>query len=432
MTKECRFAARFGLAVGIWTLAFTAGIVLQGCDGGSLTGPTSTTTTRTPPTAAATPVPAPIPTPAAVANPTPAGFDLACLADSTLTVKYTGQASRATIETFYTSFDNQTLEFGKQSHTVNSGDTVTRAFGKACIQGDADQPGVKLIGACFFDKAGAPFNPSRNPEKVTECRTVPCVEEWRESEPEITYGEWGACQRGETACGQTRLVTISIYETNSCTRVRRLKSTREVIDERPCECPCVETEQPRETPGAFSWVPEILQGKCEVEQFPIVIDTLATPQLDCHQNGTQKITLDWLCKADTERIRNLCRNVACPTPPPDCANTAAFYKTGANDGLFNLDNSSDASELAWVNAHVGLGPWEKFDSEGEKDDECTGADVSAKVVIVKAGSEQSATWEYRTYLNVTQGQQLCSYEPPGSSDGKDISHLSYFRCADND
>jgi hypothetical protein len=201
-----------------------------------------------------------------------------------------------------------------------------------------------------------------------------------------------------------------------------LKSTREVIDERPCECACRETEEPRETPGTFSWASEILQGQCEVEALPIGIAT-TTPALNCHQVGTQKIAIDWLCRADTERIRTLCRNVACPTPEVTCANTAAFYKAGANGGLFNLANSGDAAELAWVNSYVGLGPWEKFDSGGDEDNECTTADVSAKVVIVKAGSQQSATWSYRTYLNVTAGQQLCSY-----NSNKDISHISYFRC----
>lgn len=363
MTREGRFATRFGLAIGIWALAFAAGIVIQGCDsGGTITGPTTTTTSA--PAAAA---PSPTATPALIDPATPSAFELACLADSTLTVKYIGQASRVTIETFYTSFDNQDLAFGKQSHTINAGDTATRAFGQGCIQGDADQPGVKLIGGCFFDKDSKPFIPSRNPEKVAACRTTPCVE----------------------------------------------------------------TEEPNETPGAYSWAPEVIQGQCQSEQFPLGINTF-TPTLGCHQIGTQKIAIDWICKADDEKIRNLCRNVACPTPPPTCESTTAFFKGNANGGLFNLANSGDASELAWVNANVGLGPWEKFDDEGEKDDDCTGADTAAKIAIVKAGSSNSIEFSYKAYLNVTQGQQLCSYDPPGSVKAKDISHVTYFRCGDDD
>jgi hypothetical protein len=264
---------------------------------------------------------------------------------------------------------------------------------------------------------------------VAECRTVPCVEEWREieNEPDITYGEWGSCSPGEVSpstveslCSKKRTVTIVYTEQSSCSKATRKGRTVVREESEPCACPCVETQEPRETPGSYSWAPAILQGQCQQERFPQV-DTF-TPALNCHQLGTQNLTLDWLCKADEQKSIDLCRNVSCPTPPPTCDNTAAYYKNGANGGLFNLQNSGSAAELAWVNSYVGLGPWEKFDDEGDKDDDCTGADVSAKVVIVKAGSSQSTTWSYKTYLNVTQGQQLCTYG------GKDISHVAYFRC----
>lgn len=149
-------------------MTVVAACALAACNSGTVTGPdpVETVAQAPEPVAAATPAPQPVAQPE---NPSPS-FGLSCKSGSTLNVKYNGPASRATIETFYTSFDNQDLVFGKQSHTVNAGDSVTRTFG-ACQQADADQPGVKLIGGCFFDKRGEPFNPTRSPEKVAECRT---------------------------------------------------------------------------------------------------------------------------------------------------------------------------------------------------------------------------------------------------------------------
>lgn len=432
--KADRWRMGIGLALGL----LLAGAVLSkvGCDGTTATGSSPVAKPNAKPTASPSPAAGgTVGTPTAVLPDEPnKAFELSCLDSSTISVKYTGGASRAAIDTWYTSLDDQDTAFAKQSHQVNSGDTVTRSFGVSCIQGDADQPGVKLIGGCFFDKDGKPFIPSRNPEKVTACRTKPCdpasKESWIE-DAEYSDGQWGSCSPDNQPPNYASAATQQCFKKktrtwtsiNVCTKEKRYRTVW-VYDE--CECQCVETQEPRETPGTFSWAPEILQGKCEVEAFPIGIAT--TPQLNCRQIGTQKIAVDWLCKADTEKIRDLCRNVACPTPSPTCENTSASYKSGANGGLFNLANSGDAAELAWVNTYVGLGPWEKFDDEGEKDDDCTSADVSAKVVIVKAGSSQSIAYSYRTYLNVTAGQQLCSYDPPGNDKAKDISHVTYFRC----
>lgn len=82
-----------------------------------------------------------------------------------------------------------------------------------------------------------------------------------------------------------------------------------------CRTPtCVEPREHREIPGEYSWNSTILEGKCEVETLPIGVDTW-TPN-NCHQVGTQDITVDLICSNDTKSVRSLCRNIACPTPPP--------------------------------------------------------------------------------------------------------------------
>jgi hypothetical protein len=359
---------------------------------------------------------------------------LTCSAGSHLSVKYNGPASHAEVETWWTTFDNQNPNPrpGLEKQVVKIGDSVPRTFA-ACQQGDAAQPGVKEIGGCFFDKDQKPFTPSRNPEKVTECRTTPCNPEARESwieDEEYKDGEWSTCSPDNqpptsVATSQQcfKKKTRTWTSVNVCTKQTRTRTDWVYAE---CECPCVEPKEVREIPSTVYWNTAILEGKCNPEVLPLVgIDEATiTPSLNCHTTGQQRINLDYQCSADSFRTRDLCKNVACPTPPPTCDNTPASYKGNANGGLFNLQNSGDAAELAWVNANVLVGPWEKFASEGEKDDDCFTSDHAAKVVIVKAGSEQSATWSYRTYLNVTAGQQLCSY----SVAHKDVSHATYFRC----
>jgi hypothetical protein len=227
-------------------LAFTTAAILAGvfigCTSDGPTSPTPTTQAPPPPVAAA-PAPAPAPTPGLV-DPTAApGFELACLGGSTLTVKNTGGVVAA-IETFYTSFDNQDLAFGLQKHTVQNGDTVTRTFPDVCIQGDADAPGSKLIGGCFYDIKGNPFVPSRSPEKVKECRDR-CVEKWVEAEP--TYSEWedvieetDLSESTQTPkCYKSQRRKVTVYEQNSCTQATR--TIREDWEYRKVEiqCPCV-------------------------------------------------------------------------------------------------------------------------------------------------------------------------------------------------
>jgi hypothetical protein len=96
-----------------------------------------------------------------------------------------------------------------------------------------------------------------------------------------------------------------------------------------------------------------------------------------------------------------------------CANTPA---TSSASQPFGLPNSNPVTETSWVNSNVSPGPYafdHKNDSGGPQ---CLPADSSAKVVLLKAGQN------YWYFLNVSAGQQLCS-------SGQNISHLSYFNCA---
>jgi hypothetical protein len=103
------------------------------------------------------------------------------------------------------------------------------------------------------------------------------------------------------------------------------------------------------------------------------------------------------------------------TPVPTCENTPATSSAGQN---FVLGNSSSSTETSWVNNNVDPGPYEFWDKDDDFDSHCTTAWFSAKVVLLKAGTQ------YRYFLNVTSGQQLCS------TNNHDISHISKFRCDD--
>lgn len=417
------------------SLAVLACLLIAACD---TTGPTESTQTPAPqPVVASTPVPAavpsPTPTPASGGNAETKVFEIWGEPGTTIVVSYNGEASYAQYVTYSRDFDATKPNDDARTDTIKSGDTQRRSFPQVCVEVDVEQVGVKPIGGIWFDINGNPFtNPERNTDKIAACRNR-CVPQWFELETR-KIGEWEVDPNPVVPstltqkCYKYERRLVIVFEQNSCTKetreLRRFYETRTV--EVPCEC--VETG-PKDVPGQPTWFPTIYEGKCTQEVGALDLGAfteLTTPSLNCHQNGQQQIKEDYTCKADTERTRALCRNVACPTPEPTCENTPAFFKGNHNFGLFNLDNSSAASELAKVNSIVGLGPWEKFDDEGDKDDNCTGADVSAKVVIVKAGSSQSVTWSYRTYLNVTQGQQICSWNGQGGN--KDISHVTYFRC----
>jgi hypothetical protein len=329
--------------LGIAASAILAGAII-GCDTEGPTAPTPTTQAPAPPVAAApAPAPSPTPTPSAIGGADPApSFTLEGYAPSTIRVTYNGESPIASVDTWYTSLDNQDLEFAKQSHSISRGGTLERAFGQVCIQADADQPGVKLIGGVFFDINGRPYNASKQPEKTKECRDR-CTPVWREAEPKVTKGEWGECKpavNGATdngqLCTRARSVLTVITEVNSCTQETRTKSERKSEESEACQCPCIETKEPEQTNGEPSWSETILQNKCEVEVGPLDFeaDTI-TPEKNCHQTGKQIITTDWLCQDDTKSTRELCRNVVCP-----CVNVPT-YEYGTWSKWSDWSNDAD-------------------------------------------------------------------------------------------
>jgi hypothetical protein len=79
------------------------------------------------------------------------------------------------------------------------------------------------------------------PENSEECRG--CVEQWIAQQPEVTYTEWGPCEQvlqvltgGGPKCERSRKKITRIYEINSCTEERRLKSETEETQTESCEC----------------------------------------------------------------------------------------------------------------------------------------------------------------------------------------------------
>jgi hypothetical protein len=160
---------------------------------------------------------------------------------------------------YYTSFDNQSLSLGSKVYTVQTGDSFTDTFNKTCVQVDIT----------YGDAGDAPF-------------LAGFIDDQGAVVKQITVAIRAACAPKE-------------------------------------EPKCEETQEPNVTYGEYSWLTPILEGKCEREVSPIVVEDTYTPQLNCHQTGSQSYTTDLLCSEDTQGTRSLCRNVACPTTPP-CVN----------------------------------------------------------------------------------------------------------------
>lgn len=133
-------------------------LVMLACNEGS-------TTVSQPTTVVASPSPTP-PPPVTVAPPaeTPTtepkgrGLELTCHNNSTLRIKNTNTIAVA-LTTYWTPLDAPLLFRDVIPETVQPGATLTRVYGKGCIQGDGDQPGVKEIGGCWYDKAGNSVRP---------------------------------------------------------------------------------------------------------------------------------------------------------------------------------------------------------------------------------------------------------------------------------
>jgi hypothetical protein len=105
-------------------------------------------------------------------------------------------------------------------------------------------------------------------------------------------------------------------------------------------------------------------------------------------------------------------------PPPVCD---LVYYTGSS--TFELSNSGDAKELAWVNANVTPGPFAgpiKLEPGGLS----WVSDGAYPVVLVKAATV------YAIYLNVVPGQALWSQSFNKKGERQEISHVSLFLCAD--
>lgn len=184
---------------------------LVACGGtGTVTGPEEVSGVPgggEPTAVAATPAPQPV-----AVTPAPGSAFKLSGAKGVLILEYSGSA-RTSVQTYYTSFDDQTTKFAVETHNVEPNSELKREIG-SCRQGDAEQVGGGFSGGVFFDKNGDPFNPTRNPEKVAECRV--CVPVYTERTA-VTY-------EGE---GCRRVKVTTVYTLNSCTGQETKKSTTE-------------------------------------------------------------------------------------------------------------------------------------------------------------------------------------------------------------
>jgi len=148
-------------------LAAFAAMTIVSCSNGTLSGPDKVEE----PVASANSSSGGAQTPQPVLPPAASGFDVSFATNATWTVVNNNDIPAA-LSAFITNFDDQNTPIAPiQYKEVPGHSTWGGSFNKTCVQLDIDQPGVKLVAAAFFDKNGREFIPSRNPEKVTECRT---------------------------------------------------------------------------------------------------------------------------------------------------------------------------------------------------------------------------------------------------------------------
>lgn len=164
-TRVGRILTILGFAIGLLAAVYGLGAFLSSCGKDSVTIPDETKqqTTIDPNQGivSVTPVePTVDPVDAKL-------FAVSCHAGSTMRVKYLGTGETG-VTTWWSTFDDQHTAIGKEHTTVVAGGIVEREFG-ACAQSDANGGG-RFVGACFFDKRGNPFVPSRSPNLVQECR----------------------------------------------------------------------------------------------------------------------------------------------------------------------------------------------------------------------------------------------------------------------
>jgi hypothetical protein len=252
-------------------------------------------------------------------------------------------------------------------------------------------------------------------------------EEKETVEEVVTYTDWSECGSSDVnrstvtpACFKTRTKIVTTTKSYVCkeTVVEVVKTE----EKEACTCPCVETwveQKPEITHGEWGeckkqTTADAFAASCEAEQCYKAreVTTVVKEQNSCTQEVREKSR-----KTTTEYQ-------ACECPVvKTCSNTPATSEAAQG---FELSNSGDAAEVAWANLNVEAGPWKLQDKDEWGYGTCWNANISggntAKVALVKSGTR------YQYYLNVQDGDRLCSWAPPGISKPKDISHITYLNC----
>lgn len=286
-----RWRLALGVALGLG-LAAVAG-VQHGCDAKGPSSPEPVAQAAPPPASASTTEPPAAAPPAAVPGPSE-GREVTFSYRSSGKVKNTSGVAQE----YWVCAMTPDLQLLASDHAPSVPDGAEWSFDldADCNQTDLTQNGCNsktfhAINATWYGVDGQPVS---DPRKVDWKACYPDCDEgqsWRELEPEVELGEWGACAPAPTIatgshngpkCQRAQTKTVSVYEVNGCTEARRLKSKTVTIETEPCECPAV------------------------------------------------------------------------------CANTPA--SSSAAQG-FTLPNSSEATETAWADANVQLGPFKLIDKD---------------------------------------------------------------------
>lgn len=225
-----------------------------------------------------------------------------------------------------------------------------------------------------------------------------CVAEWKELEPEIIYSSWTECSKGENGCFQSRAVKTVIKEKNSCTGEIRLKSETFSTEKKECACICEPTYTTREEITYTPWS----KGECGTRT-----KTVKTYQKNSCTNEEKLI--------DTQVF----------TETKECPSACLTTKATSNAiNPFEIANAGDATELAWVNANVSPGPYAIL-AKVKYVEACALSQYAAPVILVKAAN----TYVY--FLNVVVGQNICPNILNKNGKPQAISHITYFTCKED-
>jgi hypothetical protein len=214
--------------------------------------------------------------------------------------------------------------YGTWNATVNDGDTVDVRDVCNKIEPNDCSPKTVAVQVDFHGMGRhlghlGPLYHLTFPQKLSPEECEECIE-WKEPKISTECGAYGECHPLLQAA--TIEIAPECIKERSCVETHtwncKEPDIKEYVDTQPCEC-CIETG-PVVTAGQPLWMDarNPLEGQCDPEEVlplePGVQTSVGAPELNCHINGTQRITEDYVCEPDNTYTRFLCKNVECPAP----------------------------------------------------------------------------------------------------------------------